>query len=233
MKRLLILCIALSIIYGKSLTAQKKDTVNYYPLKSNNKYYPFEGNNRTTCRVPIDTIGKQSRFLKGLIAPTALIGYGLTTLKNHGLYSSFQADKAIDRIFPNDKSTIDNFLVFSPYVEFLALLSLKVKNKDDLINTCLLIAKAEIMMAAIVFPMKYIAHEERPYSYELGQAGVPLSERKKDKQAFVSMPSNPPGGKPKISSNSGVQMVLCVRKSQSNTPTRPRSGAWSSRSATS
>ncbi len=174
-----------------SIKQVEKDSLrkvkNYYPLGSN-ILYPFRGKNRI-YEFPEDTTGIQTKLGPSFIVPAALIGYGLITLKNSGIYSSYKADIDIDRIFKNDQSSIDNYLIYSPYAEFAALLLLNIKNRDDFLNTSILILKAEIMMSAIVFPLKAITHEERPYSYEKGETGVPLSERKKDKQAFQSMPS--------------------------------------------
>ncbi len=174
-----------------SLKQVRKDSIrmmkNYYPFHAG-KNFPFRFKHLKE-EVPYDTIGKQTRFVPSLIIPAVLIGYGLTTISYHGLYSSWQADEDIDRLFKTDKFPIDNYLIFAPYVELGALVLLKVKNRDDLLNTSLLIIKSELIMTAIVFPLKYIVGEERPYSYELGEAGVPLSVRKQDKNAFVSMPS--------------------------------------------
>lgn len=169
----------------------RKDSIrltrNYYPFGSN-LIYPFKGKNRK-YEFPEDTIGIQTKFAPSLIVPGVFIGYGLTTIKNHGLISSYKADKFFDDKFAHDESPIDNYLIFSPYAEFAALLLLNIRNRDDFLNTTILILKAQIMMSAVVFPLKYLAHEERPYSYEKGLSGVPLNERKNDKQAFLSMPS--------------------------------------------
>ncbi len=136
-----------------------------------------------------DDAGLKTKLLPSMIVPAALIIYGVTTIGNHGLYSSRQARTEILKLTNGKGSKIDDYLQFSPYVEFAALLALKVKCKNDVLNTALLIAKSEIIMNAIVFPMKYITHEERPYSYAQGLKGVPLSVREKDAQAFVSLPS--------------------------------------------
>lgn len=189
----LLFAICFEFLYSQndSIKQAKKDSIrlekNYYPFGSN-KWYPLKGKNRLYT-VPKDTIGRQTRLVPSLIAPAVLIGYGLTTIQNHGFYSSFKADKDIDRIFKNDQSNIDNFLIYSPYLEFATLLLLDVKNRDDFMNTTILILKSEILMSALVFPIKNITKEERPYSYELGENGVSLNDRKKDKQAFQSMPS--------------------------------------------
>jgi membrane-associated phospholipid phosphatase len=104
----------------------------------------------------------RTKLLPSLILPAALIGYGLTTLQNHGLYSSYQAKTDIQRAFGNQGAPIDNYLVFSPYVEFGALLLFKVNCKNDMVNTLLIIGKSEVLMLAIVEPLKYITKEERP-----------------------------------------------------------------------
>src|ERR1700741_4901776 len=56
----------------------------------------------------------QTKLLPSMIVPAALIVYGLTTLKNNGLYSSYQARADIQRTFGKDRSGIDNFLQFAP-----------------------------------------------------------------------------------------------------------------------
>ena len=133
--------------------------------------------------------GYKTKLFPSMIVPGILIGYGISTIGNHGLYSSRQARVDVLRWTAGKGSSIDNYLQFAPYVEFAALLTLKVKCKNDAINTALLIIKSEVIMQAIVYPMKIWTHEERPYSYGKAQAGVPLSVREQDKQAFLSLPS--------------------------------------------
>ena len=134
--------------------------------------------------------GYKTKLFPSMIVPGILIGYGLTTLGNHGLYSSRQARVDLLRLTAGKGSSIDNYMVVSPYVEFGALLLLKVNCKNDVINTALLIAKTEVIMNVIVQVTKYTVREERPYSYGLAQKGVSLADRQKDPQAFVSMPSS-------------------------------------------
>ncbi len=136
-----------------------------------------------------ESIKYKTKLLKSSIVPLVLIGYGLTTIKSNGLYSSYQARNDIQKLFGNAHAPIDNYLVFSPYVEFGALLLFKVKCRNDFLNTSLLIVKSEILMLAIVFPLKFATHQERPDSYQRGLEGVPLSEREKNSNAFQSMPS--------------------------------------------
>lgn len=136
-----------------------------------------------------EDVGYKTKFFPSLIAPAIIIGYGISTIGNHGLYSSRQARVDVLRLSAGKGSHIDDYLQYSPYAEFAALLLLKVKCKNDVVNTALLILKSEVIMEAIVYPMKIITHEERPYSYGKAQAGVPLSVREQDNQAFLSLPS--------------------------------------------
>ena len=131
----------------------------------------------------------KTRIPQALIAPAILIIYGLTTVGNSGLYSSRQARKDLLNFTKGKGGPIDDYLIVSPYIEFGALLLFKVQCRNDLVNTTLLIAKSELLMFAITYPLKYIIGEERPYSYQQGVDGVPLEERKKSSSAFQSMPS--------------------------------------------
>ncbi len=137
----------------------------------------------------VPNIGFKTKLLPSMIVPVILIGYGISTIGNHGLYSSRQARVDVLRWTAGKGSRIDDYLQFSPFVEFAALLALKVKCKNDMLNTALIIAKSEIIMEAIVYPLKIAIAEERPYSYGNSLKGVPLEVRKQDKQAFLSMPS--------------------------------------------
>jgi membrane-associated phospholipid phosphatase len=70
----------------------------------------------------------------------------------------------VQRLFGRDRAPVDDYLVFAPYAEFAALILLKQKCKNDMINTLLLIGKSELIMLAMVIPLKYITKEMRPDS---------------------------------------------------------------------
>ena len=131
----------------------------------------------------------KTRIPQALIIPGILIAYGLTTIRDNGIYSSYQARKDILSLTGGHGSNIDDFLIISPYIEFGALLLFKVQCRNDFVNTSLLIAKSELLMFALTYSLKLIAHQERPYSYQAGLDGVPIDERKTNGSAFQSMPS--------------------------------------------
>lgn len=142
----------------------------------------------TSCAKPADkeTLRYKTRYPRAFIVPAVLITAGLTCIKDNGIYSSIEARNDIQRVFKGRGSKIDDYLIFSPYVEFAALQALKFKCRNDFINTSILILKSELIMAAIVFPMKSLTKVERPYSYF---SETPDELKNKNSDAFHSLPS--------------------------------------------
>jgi membrane-associated phospholipid phosphatase len=131
---------------GMAQTDSVNTVTQTTPLKAKKKWY-------------------KTNAFKAFIVPAVLIGYGASTIQNHGFYSSYDAKKDVHNAFPNFQRThIDDYLIYAPYVELLALNLLKIKCKNDFLNTSLLIIKTELIMTAIVFPVKYITHIQRPDS---------------------------------------------------------------------
>jgi PAP2 superfamily protein len=130
-----------------------------------------------TVLIKVDTnyvfpVGYKTHLPQALIIPAILIGWGVSVIGNHGLYSSVQMHTDLFNFTKGKGGPIDDYLLLSPYAEFGVLLLLKTKCNSDLINTTLLIVKSELLMLAILEPMKYITHEQRP-----------------DKSDYLSMPS--------------------------------------------
>lgn len=118
----------------------------------------------TTYTAPVKPKTKwyKTRAFKTVAVPALFIVYGLYTIKDHGFYSSYDAQKDVQKHLKGLNSSIDDYLIFAPYVELVALNLLKIKCRNDFINTGLLILKSELIMTAIVFPMKKLTHIERP-----------------------------------------------------------------------
>jgi membrane-associated phospholipid phosphatase len=105
----------------------------------------------------------QTGLFKAAVVPAALIGYGVSTIHGNGFYSSYDAYKDVHKL--NFKGThIDDYLQYAPYAELALLAIFRIKCKNDFINTGLLIIKSEILMNAIVFPLKALTHITRPDS---------------------------------------------------------------------
>jgi membrane-associated phospholipid phosphatase len=102
-------------------------------------------------------------LFKAAIVPAVLIGWGVSTIHGNGIYSSYDAYRDIHKA--NFKRThVDDYLQYAPYAELALLNIFQIKCKNDFINTALLIVKSEILMNAIVFPLKSITHIVRPDS---------------------------------------------------------------------
>ena len=104
----------------------------------------------------------RSAAFRAVVVPAVLIGYGVSTINGHGIYSSYQAQADAQRAFPNFHFTIDNYL---GYVSYLGLVGAELageRPRHDLLNTGLLVAKAELILNATVLGLKYTTHVERP-----------------------------------------------------------------------
>jgi len=105
----------------------------------------------------------QRSLVKASIVPTLFIGYGASVINNNGLLiSSYDVRDYLQRNFKSLNTDIDDYLVYLPYAELLALNLFKYKCKNDFLNTSLLILKSELIMVALVYPLKSITHIERP-----------------------------------------------------------------------
>ncbi|WP_201977333.1 phosphatase PAP2 family protein [Hymenobacter rubidus] len=100
--------------------------------------------------------------VQALAVPAVLVGYGISTLHEHGFYSSYQAQADAQRAFPNFHLPIDNYLGYVSYLGLAGAELAGVRPRHDALNTALLLAKAEIVLNAAVFGLKYTTHVERP-----------------------------------------------------------------------
>ena len=104
----------------------------------------------------------RSKGFRAAIVPAVLIGYGISTINGHGVYSSYQAKNDLQRAFPNFRTHVDNYLIFAPYLELGAVLLSGVESRNDRLNIGLVILKGEIIMTATTFATKYLVRNERP-----------------------------------------------------------------------
>jgi membrane-associated phospholipid phosphatase len=116
----------------------------------------------TTAPAKAKTKWYKTRLVKAIAVPTVLIGYGVSCIQNHGIYSSYDARRDIQKGFSGFHTNIDDYLIYAPYVELVALNLLKIKCRNDFINVALLTIKTELIMTAMVFSLKRITHIQRP-----------------------------------------------------------------------
>jgi membrane-associated phospholipid phosphatase len=150
MKKTLHLWVFLTFSIGfcsPDLQAQVVDTTKKY-----------QDSTLTAARVPFF----KKKAIRAAIIPTVMIGYGLSTMKDHGLYSSYDAQRDLNHAFPNFHTRVDDILIFVPFAELALANLVQVRSNHDFLNTTLLIVKAEAINAVLVFGLKSITKQERP-----------------------------------------------------------------------
>lgn len=141
----LVLCISM---FTNNVKAQQPDSLKKYENPRPD----------TTLRVPF----YKSKLFKATIIPAILIGYGVSTVRDNGFYSSYDAQEDILDNYPNFDTWLDNPLLIAPYIELAIVNLAQVRSNNDLVNTALVTLKAEALMAAMVFGLKEITNLERP-----------------------------------------------------------------------
>lgn len=110
-----------------------------------------------------DSSGKTIfKKVKPFLVPAVLIGSGIYAATNHSLIDRFEILEERNEYFPSFHVTADDYLQYAPIAAVYGLHVCKVKSKDDLLNLSLKLVKSELLMMAIVFPLKEATHGARP-----------------------------------------------------------------------
>ncbi len=87
------------------------------------------------------------------MAPTVLIGYGISTMEDNGLFfSSYDVNECIQRNYPDFQSEADDYLRYIPAVSVYGLNFAGVKGKNNFIDRSII-----YMISASVARMSYHA----------------------------------------------------------------------------
>lgn len=116
-----------------------------------------------------------ARFnVKKIIVPTALIAYGVATLKSGGLQN---VNKGIREELweesPHKLVHLDNYLQWSPAVAVYGLNLMGIKGKNNFVDRTMIYAISQAIMTSTVFATKSLGAETRPdgsdnYSFPSG-----------------------------------------------------------------
>lgn len=101
--------------------------------------------------------------LKSAVLPSIFIGYGIVSLNSPTLIDinkSYNNDIAVKN--PANKTTIDNYLDYSPGFLALGLNAFGLKGAHTLKQSAIIYAITNLTVTAVVFPAKIITNEERP-----------------------------------------------------------------------
>lgn len=150
----------ISIAQNDSLVQRETATTTIVKKKNSD----FDTTVKTTTIVSKRKKFYQTKLFKATIVPAAFIGIGVTSIHGHGIISSYDVYHFIHNHLNIKRTHVDDYLQYSPYAMLVGLNLLKIKCKNDIINTTLLIVKSEILMTAIVFPLKKWTGIVRPDS---------------------------------------------------------------------
>lgn len=100
------------------------------------------------------------------IAPTTLIVAGSIAATDKDadefFISNYEVWEERNEAFVNFSSALDNYMQHLPAATALALGACGVKGRSDFANQVAIFVKSEILLTAIVFPLKQLASEKRP-----------------------------------------------------------------------
>ena len=104
----------------------------------------------------------KGKLVKATIVPALMITYGATCINGNGLYSSYQANRDIHKLFPTFRTRADDILIIAPYLELGGVLLAGVESKNDNINIGLVVLKSELIMLSSTFIVKSLTKIRRP-----------------------------------------------------------------------
>lgn len=97
-----------------------------------------------------------------MIVPAGLILTGSLATVNQTLINRYEIAEERNEAVPYFRTHIDNFLQFVPAAAVYALNAAGVKGEHDFANRTALLLKSELIMTAIVYPLKKITAVPRP-----------------------------------------------------------------------
>ena len=162
-KNLLLLSFAFSTMF--TVRAQFADTLLLQPSNQ----IDLASQVRTALKKDHQSIGPRS-----FIAPGILMVYGVASLEV-GQLKSFNA-KVKEEVWmerPHKKTTIDNYLMYSPAVAVYGLNALGIKGKNNFRDRSIIYLMSNAFLTSSVFGIKKLTNELRPdgtdyYSFPSG-----------------------------------------------------------------
>lgn len=104
---------------------------------------------------------KTNAFKIGAV-PAVLIGYSLTIMDNHGLYSSQNAYDYRQKHYPDFHTHVDDYLPAFPVVLLYGLDLAGIKSRNTAVNQAFIIGISQAVNELLVFPTKSLTGIDRP-----------------------------------------------------------------------
>lgn len=133
---------------------------------------------RTILAIPVDTIapgqkkpftesqlreGETKRYLKRAVIPAAaLIGVGIYTMQDNGIYSSHDARDLRHKVAPDFSTRVDDYLMFLPVAYMYGLNAFSSQNRHEMPRQTALLLASGALTSAIVWPTKKLTNMDRP-----------------------------------------------------------------------
>jgi len=104
----------------------------------------------------------KSNAFKVAAVPAVLIGYSITIMDDHGLYSSQDMYEYVQQHHPDFHTTLDNYLTAAPAVMMYGLDAAGVKSRNNWVNQTMMLTLALATNALLSWSTKELTNVERP-----------------------------------------------------------------------
>ena len=100
---------------------------------------------------------------KSFMIPAVMVGYGYASMHNTQLNKlNLETKEEIYSEHTHSKVSIDNYLQFAPVVAVYGLNAIGIKGKNNFRDRTIIWGMSQLIMSAIVFPVKKYSAETRP-----------------------------------------------------------------------
>ncbi len=105
---------------------------------------------------------QKTSWKKNLAAPVFLISAGLLATTDNDIINKYEVNEERNEWTPQFHTHVDDYLQYAPIVAVYGLNAAGIKGEHDFVNRTLLLIKAELIMTAIVWPLKKLTTVPRP-----------------------------------------------------------------------
>ena len=111
----------------------------------------------------IDTTAhSRASWKKVVVVPSVLIGAGLVSMTDNEVFDRFEIEEERNEHLPRFRTHADDYLQYAPIVAVYGLNAMGMKGEHDFANRTVLLIKSELIMAALVLPLKKLTAVPRP-----------------------------------------------------------------------
>ena len=121
-------------------------------------------NAQLTDTLQAKKISRSRQLVRQFGIPVTLIGLGIYGTGDHQIINRAEIKEERGEHFPHFKNHLDNYMQFGPLPFVYAYDAIGLKGTNDWKQQTILLAKAQVMMMAMVVPIKKYTHILRPDS---------------------------------------------------------------------